>query len=622
MPGIFGLIANLPQREAESRLGRMSDSVATESFYSMGHWRDVKLGVYAGWVALRGTFSDGMPIENPTSDTVLVFSGEEFSARGEAEDRPFHALATDARSHILNAYEHDPQFPVNLNGWFHGLIADRLTERILLFNDRYGMHRLYFYEAPDAFYFAAEAKAILAVCPGLREIDLKSVAEYVSCGAVLENRTFFRDLEALPQGSAWRFHHGAVEEKRRYFAPSDWASLEALDMETFYHDLHVAFTRSMPRYFSDDECIGMSLTGGMDSRMILACRKPRPDSLPCYTFGSMFREHQDVRIGRQVAKMCGQPFHILTAGSDFLADFGAYAERVVYLTEGCADVSRAPDLYLNQRARGIAPIRMTGIYGGEVLRAVRIFKAAVPRPGLYAQEVMLEIEAAARRFESMPHRNPVSFAAFQLVPWMIYGTLAVEKTQLTLRSPFLDNDVVRTCFRAPTSALASNEITLRLIADEWKALLDVPTDRGLAGNQGRLRSAVSRAWLQFLFKAEYAYDMGMPQRMAKFNHAVSPLRMERLFLGRHKPFHFRVWYRDALKEYLQEVLLDSRSLSRSYMERGAVEAMVKGHLSGRCNHTNDLHKILTLELVHRLFIDGKASMEFGESQVKQGAVVN
>ena len=46
----------------------------------------------------------------------------------------------------------------------------------------------------------------------------------------------------------------------------------------------------------------MSLTGGLDTRMIMACRKPDPGSLPCYTFGSMFRENQDVRVARRVAR--------------------------------------------------------------------------------------------------------------------------------------------------------------------------------------------------------------------------------------------------------------------------------------------------------------------------------
>ena len=65
------------------------------------------------------------------------------------------------------------------------------------------------------------------------------------------------------------------------------------------------------------------------------------------------------------------------------------------------------------------------------------------------------------------------------------------------------------------------------------------------------------------------------------DHALSPLRLEHGFLGRHKPFHFRVWYRDALAGYLQEMLLDPRALSRPYVERKGLEAVIKGHLKGR-----------------------------------------
>ena len=60
-----------------------------------------------------------------------------------------------------------------LNGRFHGLLTDRNSAMSTLFNDRYGMHRVYYHETKDAFYFAAEAKAILAVFhePELRTIN-------------------------------------------------------------------------------------------------------------------------------------------------------------------------------------------------------------------------------------------------------------------------------------------------------------------------------------------------------------------------------------------------------------------------------------------------------------------
>ena len=50
------------------------------------------------------------------------------------------------------------------------------------------------------------------------------------------------------------------------------------------------------------------------------------------------------------------------------------------------------------------------------------------------------------------------------------------------------------------------------------------------------------------------------------------------------------------------MLLDPRTLSRPYLERKGVEAVVHGHLKGDRNYTTAIHRLLTLELLHRLFL--------------------
>ena len=107
-------------------------------------------------------------------------------------------------------------------------------ETVTLFNDRYGMHRLYYHESNDAFYFAAEAKAIIAVRPELRRLDSRGLGEFIACGAVMENRTLFDGIRALPPGSAWIFRKGALESKGSYFVPESGKNQESLDPETYY----------------------------------------------------------------------------------------------------------------------------------------------------------------------------------------------------------------------------------------------------------------------------------------------------------------------------------------------------------------------------------------------------
>jgi asparagine synthase (glutamine-hydrolysing) len=614
MAGIVGLITRVPRVDAERELLRMLGSLRHEDFYVTGTWADESLGVYVGWVARKGALADGMPLRNERGDVVLVFAGEEFpeaDTKRRLKERG-HDFGSNSAAYLPHLYEEDSSFPAGLNGRFQGLLADRSRGTATLFNDRYGMHRVYYHESKDGFYFAAEAKAILAVRPELRRLNARALGEFVSCGAVLEDRTLFDGIQTLPPASAWVFRNGAVESKTTYFHPREWEEQETLDPETYYRELRNAFTQNLPRYFGGQERIAMSLTGGLDTRMIMAWQGADPGSLPCYTFGSMYRENQDVRIARRVSKACHQPFQVITAGEEFLSRFPHYAERAVYLTDGCVDTSRAPDVYLNEKAREIGPARMTGNFGGEVLRRVRTFKPVDPLAGLYRPEFLSHVREARQTYEAQASGHPLTFTVFKQSPWNHYGILALEQTQLSLRTPFLDNDLIRTVYRAPQSALTSSDDSLRLIADGKKELLRIPTDRGLAGGKGRLLGGANRNLLEFLFKAEYAYDMGMPQGVARIDHAFSAFHLERLFLGRHKVFHFRIWYRDALAGYVRDTLLDTRSLGRPYLQRARLEEVVRGHLKGDRNYTNEIHRLLTLELIQRLFVDKEQTRSSGE----------
>jgi len=613
MPGIVGLITRMPRKQTEPVLLRMVEAISHEKFYASGVLVDEPLGIYVGWAERKGSFTDGMPFTNERGDVSLVFSGEEFPDPGTAKwlKRQGHRFDEGGASYLVHLYEEDHSFPVSLNGRFHGLIIDRTRGTATLFNDRYGMHRIYYHESKEGFYFATEAKAILAVQPELRRLDPRGLGEFVSCGCVLEWRSLFQSIYVLPGGSVWDFQNGSVTRKGTYFTPREWEDQEPLEPGSYYQKLRETFSQNLPRYFKSQEQIGISLTGGLDSRMIMAWHKPALGSLPCYTWGSMFRDCQDVIVAREVARVWEQPHKVISVGEEFLSRFPHYAERSIYLTDGCVDVSHSADLFINEKAREIAPVRMTGLYGGEVLRSwrsrgssgVRGFKPVEPLHGLFRPEFLGRVHEARETYAQLIQGHPLSFNVFRQAPWHHYGNLALEETQLSMRSPFLDNDFVRTVFRAPESACASDDICLQLIADGSAALRRIRTDRGVGGGPGRLSAAASRTLLEFLFKAEYGYDYGMPQWVAQIDHLLSVFRLQRLFLGRHKPYHYRVWYRDYLSEYVREMLLDPRSLSRPYLDRRRVESMVEGHLKGNRNYTTEIHNVLTLELLHRIFID-------------------
>jgi asparagine synthase (glutamine-hydrolysing) len=163
-----------------------------------------------------------------------------------------------------------------------------------------------------------------------------------------------------------------------------------------YYKNKETFLRILPRYFSPDEPIGMSLTGGLDTRMIMSCIDVAQGELPCYTFGGMFRDCFDVKVARKIARASRQRHEVIRVEERFLSEFPTLAERTVYLTDGCMDVSGSPDLFVNRLAREIAPVRITGNYGSEVLRSVRSFKPNPPNARIFDSGFRQHVQQAVK----------------------------------------------------------------------------------------------------------------------------------------------------------------------------------------------------------------------------------
>ena len=343
----------------------------------------------------------------------------------------------------------------------------------------------------------------------------------------------------------------------------------------------------------------MSLTGGLDGRMIMAWARVQPGSLPCYSFASAYRECEDVRIARQVAHACNQPFQTFVVGDDFLRSFPQLAVEAVRISGGAMDVTGASELYVNRLARAVSPVRITGNYGSEILRGGIAF-----RPRRMAEHLCTEgLRAGLRRAETTyaAERDgaDLTFIAFKQVPWHHHSRLSVERSQLTVRSPYLDDRLVRLMYRAPAEAVASKWPCLELIHRGMPELASIRSDRGFRHQSRSLPDRLQQRWLDLTFKAEYAYDYGMPQWLTKIDSAASTLRLERLFLGRHKFQHYRIWYRRDLAGFIRDVLHSPSPMLREFFEPHALAKMVDDHVNGSANYTVEIDRALTLELVAR-----------------------
>jgi len=608
MPGIVGIIESAECRSEENALDSMIKCMFHEPFYESGTYVNRQLGLQIGWACHQSSFSDCMPVWNEKKDVCLIFFGEDFTDPDELKilKANGHNFDQENASYLVHLYEEKGiDFIKSLNGWFSGLLIDLRKKRIFIFNDRYGLGRIYFYEKCDQLYFASEAKSLLKVLPELRRLNYKSLAEAFSCGCVLQDKTLFSEIRLVPAGSIWAINENGKLRKDSYFDLKNWQSQPLLKENEFYQQFRETFRRILPRYFRGKKQVGMSLTGGLDGRMIMAWANRFPGELPCYSFSGIYRDCADVKIARKLAKLCGQSHETIVVGPQFFSEFPRLAEQSVYISDGTMDVTGSVELYVNKMARQIAPIRLTGNYGSEIIRRNIAFRPA----SLYAELIEPEfgrlVKNAAATYDSECRGNELSFIAFKQVPWHHYSRLSVEQSQLTLRSPFLDNELVYLMYKAPQNFSLSPQPILRLIAEGNGELAKIPTDRGLLCQPTPIIGNFRHLYQELTYKSEYAYDYGMPQWLARIDRIIEPLHVERLFMGRQKFYHFRVWYRDKLNQYVKDILLEQRSLERPYIQRKYLEKMVNSHLAGKRNYTQEISRILSFELIQRHLIEHK-----------------
>src|SRR6266566_1132074 len=208
MPGIAGIIGIRSAEEKAAALRQMLKCMMHEPFYTSGTYANERLGLCVGWVSRAGSFGDCMPVWNENNDVCLIFSGEDFSDRSELAHLRAreHQFDPENASYLVHLYEEfGSKFLTRLNGWFSGILVDLREGKTVLFNDRYGLGRIYFHETQNGTFFASEAKALLKVLPGLRQLDQTSLGEFFSCGCPLQNRTLFSGVSLVPGGARWTF---------------------------------------------------------------------------------------------------------------------------------------------------------------------------------------------------------------------------------------------------------------------------------------------------------------------------------------------------------------------------------------------------------------------------------
>ena len=605
MPGIAGIISRQPAAESARQAAAMIATMRHERFYTTGNFAAPELGVCAGWLAHENSFADHQVFQNEQKDIALCFSGECFLDVATKNRLRIngHQFAGAGGDWLVHFYEEQGEtFFEKLNGLFSGLLIDRRRGRVVLFNDRFGMERIYWHETGDAFYFASEAKALLRVLPELREFDREGVAQFLGVGCALAGRSLFRDIQLMPGGSRWVFENSSVR-RENYFSPAAWESQPKLSATDYEAQFRATFQKTLPRYYEAESKVGIALTGGLDTRMVMAVQPHDPQRETCYTFTGSTGQTMDDRVAARVAAACGLEHRLLRLGPDFFSSFAAHADKTVFITDGCSGVLGAHEIYLHQLARPLASLRLTGNYGSEIYRSVSTFKPLGLAPQMFHPDFLPVVNAAAGQLAAQ-RKHPDTFAAFQEVPLSLFGNLAAGRSQIGFRTPYLDNELVALTYQCPANLKKSSLPAIRLVKACSPALDRIPTDRGFISDRSDPEIFLRRVFAEVTFKLDYCSNAGLPRPFGLLDPVFKPVVKALGIAGRHKFLKYSTWFRESLAPFVSERIAVAQKAATGFWNAEALGQLARQHLAGAKDFPTELNAALTLESLERqLFRD-------------------
>lgn len=357
MCGIAGYIKSPSAEGRESRIRKMVRSLEHRGPDSEGYYEDTDISLGFARLSIIDLKTGGQPFIS--SEHVLVCNGEIYNSEALRQSERSYPFTTHSDCEvILPLYEkRGVRCMEPLEGMFAFALWDKREKSLLLARDLMGIKPLYFYEKNGEFAFASELKALLAY--GIsKDLEPAALESFFRTLTVKEPFSIFKNVRKVPAGHFLLYKKGKVTLKPyRDFEVSQ--STEIGEEEEVAQEMRKRFRKSVIETMQSDVPIGMFLSGGLDSSILLSVMH-NESSQPVNTFSVGFKEaaSDESSYSRMVSGLFKTNHEEITLGEKDAVD--ALHEFLPKLDEPFADASAIPTYCLAKRASNSVKVVLTG----------------------------------------------------------------------------------------------------------------------------------------------------------------------------------------------------------------------------------------------------------------------
>lgn len=561
------------------------------------------------------------PIFNEDRTVWVVFNGEIYNFREQQREleRRGHRFRSNSDTEIIvHLYEDFGDNCVDkLRGMFAFALYDENSNRLLLARDRLGKKPLYYALSDDRLIFGSEIKAILAAAPHLSSVNPRALLQYFYFGYIPDPETCFLGIRKLPPAHILNFENGKIQIRKYWDLPPYGVDSPANEQECL-DLLEAKLEEAVSLRLIADVPLGALLSGGTDSSTIVALMA-RLSSAPVKTFCIGFRhsDFDEAGYARKVARRFGTEHHELVVEPNIEETMLGLAGS---MDEPFGDSSMLPTYCICSLARRYVTVVLSGDGGDEAFGGYERYwshqersKYSVPQWAgrLYRNQI----------YRRLPHGTKGRNLAYSLSlppPERYFESVSIVATQRNyeilsqdfLKSSRVDADPLD-IFRAYIrDAPATDELSRILYLDSKTYL---PGD--ILTKVDRMSMACSleaRAPLLDHILLEWVAGLSAKWKISKRGQKLILTKLaERLGVPREVLYRpkqgfalpLTYWMRNELKEFVQDLLLDPRTLQRGYFSESGLRRLLAAFFCGEMNDCHEIWRLMMFELWYRNFVD-------------------
>jgi Asparagine synthase len=230
---------------------------------------------------------------------------------------------------LLSEYEATGTIsPERIHGFFVLLVRDRLSGRSLIVTDRFRGYDVYVTRAGGRLIISDSVESIAQAVPALH-LDHEAVLEFLYFGFIFGDKTHFLEVRKVPCATMLTVEPGSGPHEHAY-----WSCALGRDHGDAVEAGTVAemFMEHMGDCFELSPGAALTLTGGRDSRSVLAACLDHKEDLRCFTFGHV--KSRDVRFAKRICSSAGIRHRSYMIEDELAGDLPGHAEAVASRSSG------------------------------------------------------------------------------------------------------------------------------------------------------------------------------------------------------------------------------------------------------------------------------------------------